>query len=73
MTNTKKLLQNLTGERVTIYTVEKQFTGILDQTGNEFHVSNQSEYLKLHPKDIINIKELCSNVNIIFVKNHFPF
>ncbi len=73
MTNTKKLLQNLKGERVTIYTVEKQFTGMLDETGNEFLVSNQSEYLKLHPKDIIDIKELCSNVNIIFVKNHFPF
>jgi hypothetical protein len=73
MANKKQLLQDLKGEKVTIYTVEKQFTGILDETGNEFLVSNQSDSLKLLPEQVINIKSLCSSANIIFVYNHFPF
>ena len=73
MPNNKQQLQELKGERVTIYTIEKQFTGMLDETGCDFLVSNQSDTLKLQPKDIINIKSLCGSTNLIFVKNHFPF
>ncbi len=73
MSNKTQQLQDLKGEKVTIYTVEKQFTGMLDEAGTEFLVSNQTDSLKLQPKDIIDIKSLCSNANIIFVKNHFPF
>jgi hypothetical protein len=73
MPNKKQQLQDLKGEKVTIYTIEKQFTGILDEAGTEFHVSNQTDSLKLQPEDIIDIKSLCSSTNIIFVNNQFPF
>ncbi|HTA81306.1 MAG TPA: hypothetical protein VK783_00100 [Bacteroidia bacterium] len=73
MTNKKQELQGLKGEKVTIYTVENQFTGILDETGTEFLISNGSDFLKLKPEQVINIKSLCSSANIIFVYNHFPF
>lgn len=73
MPNKQQLLHELNGERVTIYTLEKQFTGMLDRTGNEFLVSNQSDTLRLKPDDVIHIKSLCNSANIIFVKNHFPF
>ena len=73
MSNKKQLLQDLKGEKVTIYTIEKQFTGMLDETGTEFLVSNKSDSLKLQAEDVINIKLLCGNANISFVHNHFPF
>lgn len=67
------LLQELKGERVTIYTVEKQFTGILDEFAPGFSVSNEREFVALKPTDVINIKSLCGDTNIIFVKGHFNF
>jgi hypothetical protein len=73
MTNKEQLLQDLIGEKVTIYTVEKQFTGILDETGTEFLISNGNDFLKLSPEQVINIKSLCSSANLIFVEGHFPF
>lgn len=73
MTNKKQLLQGLKGEKVTIYTVEKQFTGILDESGAEFLVSNATDFLTVSPEQVINIKSLCGNANIIFIKGHLPF
>ncbi len=47
MTTKKQLLQNLEGERVIIYTVEKEFSGILRADENEFTVSNHKDTVRL--------------------------
>ena len=72
MQNKKKLLQDLTGERVTIYTVEKEFTGALRKFDNEFSVANTTNTVIIKPADIVDFKRL-SALPIIFVHNHFPF
>ena len=76
MPTKKQLLQNLKGEKVIIYTVEKEFTGTLRKFGNEFSVANANsqslEIIKIHPSDIVDVKRL-STMPVIFVRNHFAF
>jgi hypothetical protein len=76
MPNKRQLLQDLKGEKVTIYTVEKEFTGILRKLGTDFSVAwagpSTFEIIRLQPKDIIDVKRL-STMPVIFVHNHFVF
>jgi hypothetical protein len=76
MPNKRQLLQDLKGEKVTIYTVEKEFTGTLRKFGSEFSVShfttNSAEIITITPRDIVDIKRL-SMRPIIFMHNHFSF
>ena len=76
MLTKRQLLQDLKGEKVTIYTVEKEFTGTLRENDNEFsicHVSSHStDIVRIVPSDIVNIKRL-SVMPVIFMRNHFNF
>ena len=76
MPNKRQLLQDLKGEKVTIYTVEKEFTGTLRKLGSEFTVAhftaNTSEIITITPRDIIDVKRL-SVMPVIFMHNHFNF
>jgi len=72
MTTKRQLLQGLKGERVTIYTVEKEFTGVLREFDNEFSISNAKDTVRIKPGDIANVKRL-SMMPVIFVRNHFSF
>ncbi len=72
MTSKRQLLKNLTGVKVTIYTVEKEFTGTLREDDNEFIVSTHKDTVRLTPSDIVDMKRL-STMPLLFVHNHFPF
>jgi hypothetical protein len=76
MPTKSQLLKNLKGEQVTIYTVEKEFTGTLRKFGSEYSIahitSHTSEIIKIKPSDIVDVKRL-STMPIIFVHNHFAF
>ena len=74
MLTKRQLLQDLKGEKVTIYTVEKEFTGTLRENDNEFsicHVSSHStSIIRIMPSDIVDVKKL-SAMPVIFMLNHF--
>jgi len=74
MPNKSQLLQELKGERVTIYTVEKEFTGVLREFENEYSVCNVTsrsmEIITIDPVHIADIKRL-SLRPVIFMYNHF--
>ena len=76
MPNKRQLLQELKGEKVTIYTVEKEFTGVLKKFGSEFIVScatsRSMDSVILKPSDIADVKRI-SAMPVIFVYNHFNF
>ncbi len=76
MPTKQKLLQNLKGEKVTIYTVEKEFTGTLREFDNEFSIATTTSYsteiVRIKASDIVDVKRL-STMPVIFVHNHFAF
>jgi hypothetical protein len=76
MPTKRQLLQNLKGEKVTIYTIEKEFTGTLRKLDNEFTVAHTTahsmEVVTILPSDIVDVKRL-STMPVIFVHNHFAF
>jgi len=76
MPNKRQLLQELKGEKVTIYTVEKEFTGRLIKLGNDFIVSRTTSHsidkVIIKPNDIADVK-MISILPVIFVYNHFNF
>ena len=72
MPNKRQLLQEIKGEKVTIYSVEKEFTGVLRKFHNEFSISNATDIVRIKPADIVDVKRL-STMPVIFVYNHFNF
>ena len=76
MTTKRQLLKNLKGEKVTIYTVEKEITGVLRKFGNEYSISkitpNTTETVKILASDIVDFKRISAKP-ILFVHNHFNF
>lgn len=76
MPNKKQQLNQLKGEQVAVYSIEKEFTGVLQKKGNEFSIVNKSTgssyILNIKPSDIVDMKRI-STMPVIFVRNHFEF